>query len=82
MCSAAVFITCSLCDLRTHLAVEVYGVQPVVPLTNFVVTVIATASIVTALIGVFIARDMRIRRAINDDVEISQLEVFKSLVDR
>ena len=61
---------------------EVYGVQPVVPLTNFVVTVIATASIVTALIGVFIARDMRIRRAINDDVEISQLEVFKSLVDR
>ena len=67
----------SFCDLRTHLAVEVFGVQPEVPIGFFEIMTGSMAGSVVILLFVFAIVDVRRRLRKAQEQEMDALEEFE-----
>ena len=66
----------SFCDLRTHIAVEVYGVQPQVPIPFFLIMCVTVAGLLLFVMFVFCIIDLRRRAKLAKAAEMDRIDDF------
>ena len=66
----------SFCDLRTHIAVEVYGVQPQVPIPFFLIMCVTVAGLLLLVMFVFCIIDLRRRAKLTKAAEMDRIDDF------
>jgi len=74
-------LCCSYCDLRTSLAVEVFGVQPKVGIPYFLILGISFSGFLLLILLIFCFNEHKKRRLLAVETEMNEIEKLMDLME-